>query len=114
MTAFGQKPEDEWVARPVDDRIFRGYLNFFVYDHQTPFDLRVIDQEEKEGVKTEHLSFQSTPGVKVFARFYRGAARQDGPRPAVIWLHGGGPQGKDGPALKLYAPVLVRAGWDVL
>jgi dienelactone hydrolase len=114
LAARGQKPADEWLAKPVDDRTFRGYLDFFVYDHQTPFDLRVIDQEEHEGVRQEHFSFQSTPGVKVFARFYRAAARPGEKRPAIIWLHGGAAAGKDGPAFKVFSPVLVRAGWDVL
>lgn len=66
-----QKLADEWLAKPVDDRTFKTFLDFFAYDRQLPFDARVIDTSEQEGIKKEHLSFQSTAGVRVFANLYQ-------------------------------------------
>lgn len=113
-TAQEQGAADAWLARPVDDHTFQTYLDFFAYDKKLPFDLRVIDKEEKEGVRKEHLSFQSTRGVRVFANFYRPAATASRQWPAVILLHGGGPAGKENPAITQFAPLLTRGGWNVL
>jgi len=114
-TAQTQGAADTWLARPVDDQTFRTYLDFFTYDKKLPFDLRVIDTEEREGVRKEHLSFQSTRGVRVFASFYRPVATIFRQSPAVILLHGGGPGGKDNPAItQIIGPLLTRAGWNVL
>jgi dienelactone hydrolase len=113
-TAQVQAADDPWLARPVDDQTFQTYLDFFAYDKKLPFDLRVIDTEEKDGVKREHLSFQSTRGVRVYAHFYRPAASASRQWPSVILLHGGGPGGKDNPAIKQLAPLLTRGGWNVL
>ena len=90
---------DAWLAKPVDDQTFQTYLEFFAYDKKLPFDLRVIDTEEKDGVKREHLSFQSTRGVRVFAHLYRPAASASRQLPSAILLHGGGPAGKDNPSV---------------
>jgi hypothetical protein len=62
---------DQWLTRPVDNRTFQTFLDFFAYDKQFPFELRVLTVEEQEGIRKEHLSFQSTPGVRVFANLYR-------------------------------------------
>jgi pimeloyl-ACP methyl ester carboxylesterase len=113
-TAEAQAAADAWLARPVDDQTFQTYLDFFAYDKKLPFDLRVIDTEEQEGVRKEHLSFQSTRGVRVFANFYRAVATASRQWPAVILLHGGGPGGKDNPGIKQLAPLLTRGGWHVL
>jgi dipeptidyl aminopeptidase/acylaminoacyl peptidase len=113
-TAETQAAADAWLARPVDDQTFQTYLDFFAYDKKLPFDLRVIDTEEKDGVKREHLSFQSTRGVRVFANFYRPVGTASRQWPAVILLHGGGPGGKDNPGIKQLAPLLTRGGWNVL
>ena len=116
QAASAQKPSaaDQWLARPVDNRTFQTFLEFFAYDKQLPFELRVISVEEQEGIRKEHLSFQSTSGVRVFANLYRrlGAAAEK--RPAIIVLHGGGPLGKDLPGVKVIAELLTRGGWDVL
>lgn len=113
-TAQAPGAADAWLARPVDDQTFQTYLDFFAYDKKLPFDLRVIDTEELEGVRKEHLSFQSTRGVRVFANFYRPVAAASRQSPAVILLHGGGPAGKDNPAIKQIAPLLTRGGSHVL
>jgi dipeptidyl aminopeptidase/acylaminoacyl peptidase len=105
---------DAWLAKPVDDQTFQTYLDFFAYDKKLPLDLRVIDTEEKDGVKREHLSFQSTRGVRVFAHFYRPAAAASRQWPSVILLHGGGPAGKDNPGIQLLAPLIARGGTNVL
>ena len=105
---------DAWLSRPVDDQTFQTYLDFFAYDKKLPFDLRVMDTEEKDGVKREHLSFQSTRGVRVYAYFYRASAPASRQGPSVILLHGGGPEGKDNPGVRLMAPLIARAGSSVL
>ncbi len=112
--AQAQGTADAWLARPVDDQTFRTYLDFFEYDKKLPFDLRVIDSEDREGVRKEHLSFQSTRGVRVFANFYRPVATATRQWPSVILLHGGGPAGKDNPAITQLAALLTRGGWNVL
>jgi len=105
---------DAWLARPVDDQTFQTYLDFFAYDKKLPFDLRVLDTEVKDGVKREHLSFQSTRGVRVFANLYRTAVSASRQGPSVILLHGGGPAGKDNPGVQLLSPLIARAGSNVL
>ena len=110
--AFAQKPSaDEWLARPVNDKTFRTYLEFFVYDKKLPLDMKVLDVKEQEGVKKEHLSFQSTLGVRVFAYLYSPVGPASRKAPALILLHGGTPQGKDGPTV--IAESLARGGFVV-
>jgi dienelactone hydrolase len=112
--ATAQAAADPWLARPVDDQTFQTYLDFFAYDKKLPFDLRVIDTEEKDGVKREHLSFQSTRGVRVYANLHRPAASASRQWPSVILLHGGGPTGKDNPNSQLLSSLIARAGSKVL
>ena len=107
-------PADPWLAKPVDDKTFQTYLDFFEYDKKLPFDLRVIDTTEKDGVKREHLSFQSTRGARVFAHLYEPASSTTRQWPSVILLHGGGPAGKDNPGIQLLAPLIARTGMHVL
>jgi dienelactone hydrolase len=102
---------DQWVTHPVDDHTFQTYLDFFKYDRDLALDLRLMDAEERDGVKREHLSFQSTPGARVFAQLYS-PTTTSGKRPAIVFLHGGVPEGKD--SLKLAGPRFARAGWNVL
>ena len=104
--------EDEWLLKPVDHNTFRTYLEFFRYDSTLPLDVRVVDSRQEEGVTKEHLSFQSTPGVRVTANLYRAAATS-GKTPSVVLLHGGGPAGKDSPEIGQTATVLTRAGFQV-
>ena len=113
-TAQSQAAADAWLAKPVDDQTFQTYLEFFTYDKKLPFDLRVMDTEEKDGVKREHLSFQSTRGVRVFAHLYRPAASASRQLPSAILLHGGGPAGKDNPSVPVISSLIARAGWNVL
>lgn len=108
------RPTDEWLTNPVDDRTFQAYLEFFTYDAQMSFDARLVDSTEEEGVRKEHLSFQSTSGIRVTANLYNppgGAASASG---AVIVLHGGGPQGKDSARLRALCRLIARAGFTVL
>lgn len=103
---------DEWLKRPVDDRTFKGYLDFFKYDTKLPFELKVSRTEDDRGVQREYLSFQSSSGVRVTAVLSQQAGSGSGLRPAIIFLHGGVPAGKEG-TLPV-AGVLARAGWTVL
>lgn len=103
---------DAWLKRPVDDRTFQSYLDFFRYDARLPFALQVTKTEDDRGLRREYFSFQSTPGVRVTAVLSQQTGAAGGPRPAIIYLHGGVPAGKEGtlPSAAIYA----RAGWSVL
>lgn len=116
LRAPAQSPPagDQWLSRPVDDRTFKTYLEFFTYDSRSPLDMRASKVEDEEGVLRERLSFQSTPGVRVPAVLWQPAGPQAGKRPAVILLHGGGAPGKDAPGVVRLAGLLARAGWTVL
>src|SRR5262249_53219759 len=81
---------------------------------KVPFDSRVIGNEEKDGVKREHLSFQSTRDARVFANLYRAAGSTSGKPPSVVLLHGGSSAGKDDPFVPLMATLIARAGYMVL
>lgn len=105
---------DEWLAKPVDDRTFKTYLEFFTYDRRVPFDLKVIDTSEADGIHKEHLSFQSTPGVRVFANLYRLSSAGPGKNPAIVFLHGASVGGKDSAGSIQLSSTLTRAGYTVL
>ncbi|HET7712419.1 MAG TPA: hypothetical protein VFL80_10865, partial [Thermoanaerobaculia bacterium] len=106
-----QKPADPWLARPVDDRTFRSYLDFFEYDRQLPFDPQVTKTENEEGLRREWFSFQSTSGMRVTALLTQPDSARSGKRPTIILLHGGGGQGKEGTAK--FTQLFARAGWSV-
>jgi dienelactone hydrolase len=108
----GEKPSCKWLEKPVDDQTFKTFQDFFAYDRQLPFKMQSIGVEESEGIRSEHLSFQSTPGEQVFANLYRSAGADYKKIPALILLHGGIAQGKD--ATMNLAVTFARAGWAVL
>jgi pimeloyl-ACP methyl ester carboxylesterase len=105
---------DQWLAKPVDDRTFNTYLEFFTYDRQLPLDLKVTKVEDDQGIRRERLSFQSTPGVRVTGVLFQGPAAGGTKPPGLILLHGGGPQGKDGAFMVQLGGLLSRAGWSVM
>jgi dienelactone hydrolase len=104
----------KWLEKPVDDQTFKTYLDFFTYDQRLPFKLQSIEVKEHEGIRKEHLSFQSTPEERVFANLYSVAGQSLKKGPALILLHGGSPQGKDSPYNDNTAELLARGGWIVL
>lgn len=107
-------PADPWLSKPVDEQTFRTYLDFFRYDTQLPFNTRLLDTEGSvSGLRREHLVFDSTPGVKIYARLHRPEDPVEN-APSAILLHGGVPRGKDAPNVELNAQFLARAGWNVL
>lgn len=121
LGAFGFQPPppavpqgDQWLSRPVDDRTFKTYLDFFTYDRQVSFDARTVKVDEADGIRRERLSFLSTPGVRVSATLYHAAGAPGAKPPAVIFLHGGGGPGKDAPGVVRGSEFLSRAGWNVL
>jgi dienelactone hydrolase len=115
LTAFAQQPlADEWLGKPVDDRTFKTFLDHFSYDRALPFETRSIGTGEQEGIKSEHFWFQSTPGVRVAARLYQPPGGESGKPATLIFLHGGGVQGKDGAGTVRIALNFARAGWRVL
>jgi dienelactone hydrolase len=103
---------DQWLTRPVDDRTFATYLDFFAYDHKLPLETQTGKTEEVDGLRREHASFQSTAGMRVPAILFQTATA--GKRPAIILLHGGSGPGKDGTGMMRLGDVLSRAGWLVL
>jgi dienelactone hydrolase len=114
FSSIQEETRCEWLKKPVDDSTFKTYLEFFVYEKNLPFDLKIIDTTEKEGVRKEHLSFQSTRGERVYANFYSATGSSLEKEPTVILLHGGVAVGKDFPWNNVVAETTVRAGWRVL
>jgi dienelactone hydrolase len=107
-------PFDEWLTRPVNNATFETYRQFFTYDRSTPLDLRVLNTGDEDGLRREHLSFQGTPGQRVFANYYPAVRSEGALQAAVILLHGGSAEGKDSPGAKRIATFLVRGGFSVL
>jgi dienelactone hydrolase len=115
VTATGQeRPSDTWLTDPVDRTTFEAYKDFFSYGANVPFLTEVLDESEEEGVREEHLRFQSTPGLMVTARLYHAQGREIAEAPAIVFLHGGGIQGKDPAHLVRLHRFLARAGVSVL
>lgn len=103
---------DQWLSKPVDHKTFEGFLDFFVYDANVPFDTRLEEVVEKDGVRREHITFQSTPGIRVSAYYYRTAVPGGERRPTVVFLHGGVGSGKD--SNEPLSTQFVRGGLNVL
>jgi dienelactone hydrolase len=112
--APGMPAGDQWLTKPVDDRTFNTYLDFFTYDRQLPLDLKVAKVDDDQGLRRERLSFQSTPGVRVTAIFLQGPVAAGTKPPGLILLHGGVPEGKDAARMVQFAGLFGRAGWSVL
>ena len=112
--APGAPAGDQWLTKPVDDRTFNTYQEFFTYDRQLPLDLKVAKVEDDQGIRRERLSFQSTPGVRVTGILFQGAATAGTKPPGLILLHGGSGTGKDTAGMIRQAELLSRAGWTVL
>lgn len=74
--------------------------------------MSVIEVREGPGIRVEHLSFQSTAGMRVTANLYRPAMAAGVPLPAIVFLHGGGINAKE--SHHPYHEPLARAGWAVL
>lgn len=110
--AKAQWNSDQWLESPVSDEVFENYLGFFTYDDGLDFRAEVRGSEQREGIHTEQIRFQSTPGVFVTADYYRPAGAARGSRPHVIVVHGGGPMGKG--MMAPFAELLVRQGMNVL
>jgi hypothetical protein len=101
---------DQWLSEPVDQQTFATYLDFFRYEAALPFDAQVrVDQEGELAV--ERLTFTSTQAERVTANLYHPQGAAFGLR-SVVFIHGGGPLGKDGPVE--LTGLLARAGWTVL
>lgn len=113
-TAFAQPPGDQWLSRPVDDRTFAAFRSFYTYDSSLPLDARTTVRDTTGGVRVQHVSYQSTPGIRVTALAYSVAAGSSQRRPAIIALHGGGGPGKDAAGMRYIGDYLARAGFIVL
>ena len=103
---------DEWLAKPVEDRTFKSFLDLFTYDRKLPLEIRTMGNDEQDGIRREHLSYQSTPGVRVFAHLYQPLGAATETSPALVVLHGGLAAGKETVAPR--ARNLARAGFTVL
>ena len=107
-----QDRSDEWLKKPVDDKTFETFRTFFVYDRRLPFETRLLDTAQADGIVVEHLTFQSTPGTRVFAKLYEPVAARGRLSKAIVLLHGGGPLGKEN--VRVLADFLAKSGWRVL
>jgi dienelactone hydrolase len=114
LSAQDDRPTDEWLTKPVDDQTFATYLEFFAYETDLPLNRVVLESSEEDGLIEEKLAFQSTPGQIVTARVFRprvtGAEEQGG----VVYIHSGGPSGKDAGSSLAFCRLMARAGWTVL
>jgi len=108
------RPTDEWLTHPVDRATFNAYLEFFAYSDDVSFSTNVMETTNDEGVRTEHLSFQSTPGMQVTALLYHPSGVDITAAPAVVFLHGGSGRGKDFGGYVRLNRFLARAGITVL
>lgn len=106
-------PADPWLTEPVGDATFQTYLEFFQYDEALPFAAEVLGEQTEEGIRREHVSFESTPGERIYAYFSHPAGG-GGNRPALLFLHGGTAAGKDTPHYRALTQRLVRSGFNVL
>ncbi|MCJ7488001.1 MAG: hypothetical protein MUQ25_17800 [Candidatus Aminicenantes bacterium] len=116
LSAFSQaeRPSCKWLEKPVDDQTFKTFQDFFAYDRHLPFKMQSLKVSESEGIRSEHLSFQSTPGEQLFANLYRSSGADLKKIPALIFLHGGVTAGKDAQGYINLAENFARAGWAVL
>lgn len=103
---------DAWLEQPVDDATFATFLDFFAYDPGLPFELEVLSNTDIEGIRKEHISFQSTPGETVYANYYTASTSRPGARPHLIVVHGGLKSGKE--YVSPIAEAAVRAGFDAI
>lgn len=101
---------DQWLTAPVDAATFNTYLEFFRYDTAIPLD-PATSRATEDGITVEHVTFTSTPGERVTGKLYHPLGAEFGARTA-IYLHGGGPLGKDG--RRDHLRLLARAGWTAL
>jgi len=105
---------DEWLSKPVDERTFKTYLDFFSYDTSLSFEETVIGSDETEGLHREHFTYQSTSDMRVTSYLYYRVKSDLKNHPAIILLHGGTGSGKDASYNVVYSQQLARAGWTVL
>ena len=93
---YSQWESDKWLNNPVSDEIFSSYVDFMKYDKSLDFDLKIIESKKEDGIKTDHISFLSTPNQKITAYFTTSMVGKINHNPTIIMLHGGGKKGKDG------------------
>ena len=105
-------PGDQWLKKPVDLPTFEGFTDFFQYDANVPFDEKVVEVTEQDGIRRERLSFQSTRGQRVTALYFRANTAGAERRPTIVYIHGGVAAGKAG--FGPYGQALVRAGFNAI
>lgn len=110
-SASAQGRSDEWLRKPVNGKTFETYRSFFAYDRRPTFDARTIDTNVVDGVFIEHLSFESTPGNRVYGNLYEPVGQRGANVRTVIMLHGGVARGKDN--VRVMADFMAKSGWRV-
>jgi dienelactone hydrolase len=103
---------DEWLKKPVDAKTFETFRTFFTYDKRLPFDAKTLDTALVDGIFIEHLTFESTPGNRVYARLYEPASQRQQKLRAMVMLHGGVARGKEN--VRVAADFMAKSGWRVL
>lgn len=112
IAARSQARADEWLKKPVNASTFETFRTFFSYDKKVPFETRTLDTTTVDGVAMEHLSFESTPGSRVFANVYEPASQRGQKLKSIVILHGGVARGKA--SMHVLADFLAKSGWRVL
>ncbi|MEE8117795.1 MAG: hypothetical protein V3T28_11865, partial [Gemmatimonadales bacterium] len=80
---------DPWLTSPVNDATFQTYLEFFAYNKNLPFDAVLGETTTEQGIVRQHVTYQSTPEIRVTAYLYRPESATGGSRGGVVYLHGG-------------------------
>jgi dienelactone hydrolase len=114
LSSQGLGGVDEWLKKPVDDKTFETFRPFFSYDGGLAFDLRRLDTTVTDGIVNEHLSFQTTLGMRVFARLFEPVDLRGKQAPGIVLLHGASGNGKDDPAPATLGLYFAKAGYRVL
>ena len=108
----GQWDSDQWLEQPVGAEAFAGYLEFFAFDRDLPLNVTTLERRESEGIESERMRYVSTPGVDVYAEYYRALGSDPRRRPHVVLVHGGARAGKS--TMGQMAELFVRRGINSL
>ncbi len=106
LVYLDEKGLEKEILTPLDWEIRRSHilLNFQKVagplpgdERRIPLEIRVLEEEEQEGVVRKKVTFMSEPGSSVFAYLFL-PKNLTGKRPAALCLHQTTPRGKDQPA----------------
>ncbi len=106
-----ERPGDEWLDQPVDDATFEGFSGRFTYDRESLLDVETLERHDEDGVVREHLSFQGTPGERVFAYYFEATPASSAP-PGLFSCTEAVQKGRTGrPEWRLGSPGMASPSW---